>query len=77
MLKNKNTSASRNWSTKVTLESDALDLEESVFTWHDLKKIARSLKNQLTLINAEKHRHFVLPCPCWFFILIVQAKIST
>ncbi len=34
----------KNWSTKVTLESDALDLEEGVFTWEDPKKIALSLK---------------------------------
>lgn len=34
----------KNWSTKVTRESDALDLEEGVFTWKDPKKIALSLK---------------------------------
>ncbi|MBW3011200.1 DUF3175 domain-containing protein [Candidatus Woesearchaeota archaeon] len=32
------------WSGKVTKESDAMDLEEGVFTWKDPKKIARSLK---------------------------------
>ncbi|KPJ61590.1 MAG: hypothetical protein AMJ46_00340 [Latescibacteria bacterium DG_63] len=32
------------WSQKVTEESDALDLEEGVFTWKDPKKIALSLK---------------------------------
>lgn len=32
------------WSTKVTRESNALDLEPGVFTWHDPKRIARSLK---------------------------------
>jgi len=36
--------SSRNWSAKVTRESDALDLEEGVFTWKDAKKIALSLK---------------------------------
>ena len=36
--------ANRNWSAKVTRESDALDLEEGVFTWKDPKKIAASLK---------------------------------
>jgi len=33
-----------NWSAKVTKESNALDLEESVFTWSDPKKIALSLR---------------------------------
>jgi hypothetical protein len=32
------------WSQKVTQESDALDLEEGVFTLKDPKRIARSLK---------------------------------
>ena len=38
------TAAKKNWSAKVTKESDALDLEQGVFTWKDPKKIARSLK---------------------------------
>jgi hypothetical protein len=33
----------RYWSGRVTRESNALDLEEGVFTWHDPKRIARSL----------------------------------
>ena len=37
-------SSPKNWSAKVTRESDALDLEEGVFTWKDPKKIARSLQ---------------------------------
>lgn len=32
------------WSQKVTRESNALDLEDGVFTWRDPKRIARSLK---------------------------------
>jgi len=32
------------WSGKVTRESNALDLDEGVFTWTDPKRIARSLK---------------------------------
>ena len=32
------------WSGRVTKESNALDLEEGVFTWADPKKIALSLK---------------------------------
>lgn len=33
------------WSQDVTEHSNALDLEESVFTWSDSKKIASSLKH--------------------------------
>ncbi len=34
----------KEWSQKVTQKSDALDLEEGVFTWKNPKKIAQSLK---------------------------------
>ena len=34
----------RKWSSRVTRESDALDLKKGVFTLDDPKKIARSLK---------------------------------
>jgi len=34
----------KRWSGKVTAESNALDLERSVFTWKDPRRIARSLK---------------------------------
>lgn len=44
-------SKTKNWSGKVTRESNALDLEEGVFTWSDPKKIARSLK-----LSAEKSK---------------------
>jgi len=37
-------SPSTHWSGRVTKESNALDLEEGVFTWADPKKIALSLK---------------------------------
>ncbi len=33
----------RKWSNRVTRVSNALDLEEGVFTWQDPKRIARSL----------------------------------
>lgn len=33
------------WSARVTAKSNALDLDSSVFTWHDPKRIARSLKH--------------------------------
>ena len=32
------------WSQDVTEHSDALDLDEGVFTWKDAKRIAHSLK---------------------------------
>jgi hypothetical protein len=41
---NMDPSSPKNWSARVTRESDALDLEEGVFTWHDPKRIAQSLK---------------------------------
>lgn len=42
--KSKSTTTS-NWSARVTRDSHALELEEGVFTWHDPKRIARSLKD--------------------------------
>jgi hypothetical protein len=41
----------KKWSSEVTENSDALDLEENVFTWKDPKKIAQSLKK-----SAEKSK---------------------
>jgi putative cell wall-binding protein len=41
----------KKWSSDVTENSDALDLEENVFTWKDPKKIAQSLKK-----SAEKSK---------------------
>ncbi len=38
------TSNRKRWTQRVTRESNALDLEEGVFTWNDPKKIALSLK---------------------------------
>ena len=32
------------WSGRVTKQSNALDLEEGIFTWDDPRKIAKSLK---------------------------------
>jgi hypothetical protein len=34
----------RRWSARVTARSNALDLDPSVFTWKDPRRIARSLK---------------------------------
>ena len=36
--------ADKNWTRRVTEGSDALDLDEGVFTWDDPARIARSLK---------------------------------
>ncbi len=38
------TAPRRRWSQRVTTRSNALDLDRSVFTWRDPKRIARSLK---------------------------------
>jgi hypothetical protein len=48
----------RYWSGRVTRESNALDLEEGVFTWHDPKRIARSL-----LRSAEESTRRKAPTP--------------
>lgn len=40
----KSYSNSKKWSGEVTRRSNALDLEMSVFTWNDPRKIAESLK---------------------------------
>jgi putative cell wall-binding protein len=34
----------KNWSQKVTQQSNALDLEKGVFTWKNPRRIAESLK---------------------------------
>lgn len=46
------------WSQKVTRESNALDLEEGVFTWKDPKKIAQSLKYSAEESTRRKARPF-------------------
>lgn len=49
---NKHYSMPKRWSAKVTNESNAMDLDEGVFTWKDPKRIARSLKRSAE----ESHR---------------------
>ena len=44
----------RNWSGRVTRESNALDLEEGVFTWKDPHRIALSLKHSA---ETSRRRH--------------------
>jgi uncharacterized protein DUF3175 len=38
------TASKRRWSARVTTHSNALDLDRSVFTWKDPRRIALSLK---------------------------------
>ncbi|MEW6009058.1 MAG: DUF3175 domain-containing protein [Candidatus Omnitrophota bacterium] len=42
------------WSGEVTRYSNALDLEQGVFTWKDPKKIARSLKRSAETSSRRK-----------------------
>ncbi|MGN6505488.1 MAG: DUF3175 domain-containing protein [Tepidisphaeraceae bacterium] len=49
----KSSGGEHRWSGKVTRESDALDLEKSVFTWDD-QKIARSLKKSAEASHRRK-----------------------
>lgn len=50
--------ASTNWSSDVTRNSNALDLEEGVFTWADAKKIALSLKHSADISTRRKSTPF-------------------
>src|SRR5665213_4190784 len=50
----KNETSGNKWSSEVTKHSDALDLKEGVFTWHDPKKIAVSLKHAAEESNKRK-----------------------
>ena len=47
------------WSGKVTKSSFALDLEESVFTWSDPKRIALSLKKSAEQSTKRKATPFM------------------
>lgn len=51
-------SSPKNWSAKVTHESNALDLEEGVFTWKDPKRIAQSLKESAEASTRRKSPPF-------------------
>jgi len=44
----------KKWSAKVNEQSDALDLEEGVFTFKDPKKIALSLKRSAEVSSRKK-----------------------
>lgn len=45
---------SKKWSQNVTEHSDALDLDDGVFTWKDPKRIARSLMESAENSNRRK-----------------------
>jgi len=53
-MKNPEKGNSKKWSAKVNEESDALDLEEGVFTFKDPKKIALSLKRSAEVSSRKK-----------------------
>ena len=46
------------WSARVTRESDALDLEEGVFTWKDPRRIASSLRDSAEASRRRKSSPF-------------------
>ncbi len=48
----------KNWSGEVTEHSDALDLEQGVFTWKDPQKIAKSLKKSAEASTRRKTNSF-------------------
>ena len=48
----------KRWSQQVTEHSNALDLDQGVFTWDDPKKIARSLKRSADSSNRRKGTPF-------------------
>lgn len=48
----------RRWSNRVTQESNALDLEQGVFTWKNPKRIAQSLKQSAEASTRRKSPPF-------------------
>lgn len=52
-------SSSARWSAHVTRDSDALDLEEGVFTWDDPVRIAQSLKRSADASTRRKAEPFL------------------
>ena len=57
-MANKTKSSSKKWSQEVTQKSNALNLEEGVFTWEDPKKIAKSLKDSAESSTRRKSSPF-------------------
>lgn len=58
MKKNADSSSSRQWSAKVTRESNALSLEQGVFTWKDPQRIAQSLRDSAEASSRRKAEPF-------------------
>ena len=48
----------KKWSAKVTRESNALDLEEEIFTWKNPRRIALSLKRSADASRRRKSSPF-------------------
>jgi len=58
MARKPDTAAAPRWSGRVTRESNALDLEEGVFTWDDPRRIAASLKRSAECSRRRKSTPF-------------------
>lgn len=58
MTSRRRTGRSDDWSARVTRESNALDLEQGVFTWEDPRRIARSLKRSAEASSRRKATSF-------------------
>jgi hemerythrin-like domain-containing protein len=58
MANKRKTSSHSRWSQEATQKSDALDLEEGVFTWKSPRKIAQSLKESADSSNRRKAEPF-------------------
>ena len=69
------TSERKRWSQRVTEESNALDLEQGVFSRDSPRSIARSLKRSLTTVSDARVIRFARQCPCLPFTSIAQERI--
>jgi len=58
MTAKKTNTSSKKWSQEVTEKSNALDLEEGIFTWKEPRKIATSLKNSAETSKRRKSSPF-------------------
>lgn len=58
MTEESSSSPPNKWSAKVTRESNALSLEQGVFTWKDPKAIAQSLKDSAEASTRRKTEPF-------------------
>ena len=57
-IRHGNNESRGNWSADVTRHSNALDLEEGIFTWQDPVKIARSLQQSAEQSKRRKSSPF-------------------